>query len=184
MRKASVKVGGVYASKVSNSVVPVRLDEESPHGGWNATNMNTGRNVRIKSAQRLRGPWQEGKAAQQATGPRTGAQGAKKSARTAKDAKVQKKATVAKTGGKGKMSGLDAAAKVLGDATEPLSCRQMVEQMLAQKLWATAGKTPAATIYAAILLEIRAKGDAARFRKVERGRFTLATDTQTKAQDD
>jgi hypothetical protein len=50
----------------------------------------------------------------------------------------------------------------------------MVERMLATGMWTTGGKTPAATIYAAIIREIAAKGDQARFRKVERGKFTLA----------
>jgi len=47
----------------------------------------------------------------------------------------------------------------------------MVEKMLADGLWKTGGKTPAATIYAAILREVRAKGKDARFRKTGRGQF-------------
>ena len=73
-----------------------------------------------------------------------------------------------------KIGGLDAALQVLRDAGEPLSCKTMVERMLAQGLWQTNGKTPAATIYAAILREISTKGDASRFRKTGRGQFTLA----------
>jgi len=71
-------------------------------------------------------------------------------------------------------SRLDAAAKVLGEAGEPLNTKDMVERMLAKGLWKTGGKTPAATIYAAIIREIAVKGDKARFRKVERGKFELA----------
>jgi len=71
-------------------------------------------------------------------------------------------------------SGLDAAAQVLADAKEPLGAKEMVERMLAQGLWQTGGKTPSATIYAAIIREIAAKGSDARFRKVERGKFALA----------
>ncbi len=73
-----------------------------------------------------------------------------------------------------RMSGLDAAAQVLGEAQKPLSAGQMVERMLAKNLWSTGGKTPAATIYAAIIREIATRGDASRFRKVERGKFALA----------
>lgn len=71
-------------------------------------------------------------------------------------------------------SGLDAAAKVLADAREPLKTKEMVARMLAKGLWQTKGKTPAATIYAAIIREIATKGSEARFRKVERGKFELA----------
>ena len=73
-----------------------------------------------------------------------------------------------------KRGGLEAAAEVLRQAGEPLSCQVMVERMLAQGLWQTGGKTPAATIYAAILREITTKGSASRFRKTDRGRFALA----------
>ena len=73
----------------------------------------------------------------------------------------------------GKMSGLDAAAKVLADANEPLDTKTMVERMIGQGLWTTGGKTPAATIYAAIIREISVKGDASRFVKADRGKFEL-----------
>lgn len=55
MKKNEVKVGETYLAKVSDKVVPVRLDAENPRGGWDATNMATNKKVRIKSAQRLRG---------------------------------------------------------------------------------------------------------------------------------
>ncbi len=73
-----------------------------------------------------------------------------------------------------KPGGLDAAVQVLTEAKEPMNCKVMVERMLAKGLWQTNGKTPAATIYAAILREITTKGDASRFRKTDRGRFALA----------
>ena len=79
----------------------------------------------------------------------------------------------AKAPGK-KMSALDAAAKVLGQSKEPLTTKVMVEKMSAKGFWSSpGGKTPHATLYAAILREIQKKGVDARFRKVERGRFEL-----------
>ena len=74
----------------------------------------------------------------------------------------------------GKLSGLDAAAKVLAETGKPMTTAKMVELMLEDGLWETSGKTPVATIYAAIIREIAAKGDASRFRKVDRGKFELA----------
>ncbi len=74
----------------------------------------------------------------------------------------------------GKMSALDAAAKVLGQSKEPLNTKAMIEQMAAKKYWTSPeGKTPHATLYSAILREIRDKGKEARFKKVDRGQFTL-----------
>jgi hypothetical protein len=72
---------------------------------------------------------------------------------------------------KDKMSGLDAAAKVLAEAGEPMRCKEIVDTMIAKRYWTTNGKTPAATIYAAILREIQKKGKDARFKKTDRGLF-------------
>jgi len=96
--------------------------------------------------------------------------------RSASKAETKRKAPAKhkKLSGPRGTSGLDAAAKVLADAGEPMNCKAIVERMLAKGLWKTNGKTPAATIYAAMIREIAKKGNVARFRKVERGKFTLA----------
>ena len=57
MKKENVKLGCVYACKVSGEVQPVRLDKENPHGGFDGMNMRTRKSVRVKSTQRLRGLW-------------------------------------------------------------------------------------------------------------------------------
>ena len=79
-----------------------------------------------------------------------------------------------KTKSDGKLSVLDAAAQVLKQSREPMNCQQIVEKMLAQKLWSTGGKTPAATLSSALLREITSKGKDSRFQKKDRGLFSLA----------
>ena len=96
----------------------------------------------------------------------------KKAPKTAKATKAKKAATPAKADKP--MSGLDAAAKVLSASKEPMSAKQIVEIMLAKGMWKTSGATPWATIYAAMIREIAAKGKDARFKKTDRGRFTAA----------
>ena len=72
-----------------------------------------------------------------------------------------------------KVSALDAAAQVLAAAKEPMNTRQMIEAMAAKGLWTSpGGKTPHATLYAAMLREIKTKGTDARFVKTERGKFS------------
>ena len=72
----------------------------------------------------------------------------------------------------GKMSALDAAAKVLGEAGEPMTTGAMIDAMATKGYWTSpGGKTPSATLYAAILREINTKGDEARFTKTDRGLF-------------
>jgi len=192
MKKQDVKVGETYRVKVSGSVADVRITGENPHGGWDGINVLTNRKVRIKSPQRLRGksPARPGgkrivakaeyeaeakREAKAATG-NAAPTGAKKAKKATQDAKPAGKRDTGERAAKGakRPSGLDAAAQVLADADEPLSVKEIVALALGRKLWQTSGKTPAATIYAAIIREIATKGDAARFRKVARGRFELA----------
>lgn len=121
-----------------------------------------------------------------------------KTPRAAKGARGGNKATAAKgspTGGSGgrggrgaksgkggkppakpkRLSALDAASKVLAESDRPLRALDMIEVMHAQGLWSSpGGKTPEATLYAAITREIAAKGTDARFQKVDRGMFTSA----------
>jgi len=72
------------------------------------------------------------------------------------------------------LSQMAAAARVLGQAGEPMNCKAMVEAMTKKGLWSSpAGKTPAATLYAALLRHIREKGKEAEFKKVGPGQFAL-----------
>lgn len=73
-----------------------------------------------------------------------------------------------------KLSQVEAAIQVLAKAGEPMNCKAMVEAMTAQGLWASpGGATPDATLYSSILRDLR-KGKDARFKKTDRGHFTLA----------
>ncbi len=82
-----------------------------------------------------------------------------------------KKATARKQAPQ-KMSALDAAAKVLSESKQPLRSGELIEQMAAQGYWKSpGGKTPAATLYAALIREINIKGQDARFKKTGRGLF-------------
>ena len=62
---------------------------------------------------------------------------------------------------------------MLAEATEPMASKEIVEAAMALG-WTTSGKTPHATLYAAMTREIAAKGKDARFVKVDRGRFAAA----------
>lgn len=54
--KINVKIGGKYKAKVGGFNTTVTILRESPTKGWYARNERTGREVYIRSAQRLRGP--------------------------------------------------------------------------------------------------------------------------------
>jgi hypothetical protein len=72
------------------------------------------------------------------------------------------------------LSALEAAAKVLGETGQAMSCPELITAMAAQGYWQSPkGRTPAATLYSALLRELQTKGEQARFVKVGRGKFAL-----------
>jgi hypothetical protein len=96
-----------------------------------------------------------------------------KATKATKQEKVQPKRAKANEGKK--LSALDAAAKVLGETRQPMSCRELVDQMAAKGYWTNpGGATPWSTLNAAIAREIKVKGADSRFVKAERGRFARA----------
>jgi vancomycin resistance protein YoaR len=73
-----------------------------------------------------------------------------------------------------KFSALDAAAKVLGETGLTMSCPEMIAAMAEKGYWSSPhGRTPAATLYSALLRELQTKGAQARFVKTDRGKFAL-----------
>jgi hypothetical protein len=95
---------------------------------------------------------------------------------------TKKNATVAKPAAKKskpadkKLSQIEAAIIILGKSKEAMNCKAMVEAMQAAGLWSSpGGATPEATLYASILRELNTKGKDARFKKTERGHFTLVS---------
>jgi len=154
MQNEEIKISKVYAMKVGKNTAGVRIMSEHKDGGWVGVNINTNKELIIRSADRLIGLYQvkneKPKAAK--TEP----------IKDAKPTKVKK------------LGGLLAAFMVLADAKEPLGCQELVKRMIDQGMWKTGGKTPASTIYSAILREIKEKGTESRFTKTERGKFTVA----------
>jgi len=79
-------------------------------------------------------------------------------------------------------SAINAAAQVLASAKSPMNCRDLIAEMAKRRLWVSpGGKTPAATLNAAILREIKTRGAAARFRKVGRGLFEATKNVASNA---
>jgi hypothetical protein len=95
------------------------------------------------------------------------------SKKPAASAKATKKPVTKSVATKAKrLSALDAAAKILVDAGTPMNAKEMIESMAKKGLWTSpGGRTPHATLYAAILREIAVKGKEARFKKTDRGHF-------------
>jgi len=54
MKKSEVEIGGKYKARVSRNIVTVQILRTSAAKGWIALNLDTGREVYIKTAARLR----------------------------------------------------------------------------------------------------------------------------------
>ena len=149
MKKNEVKVGGMYVAMVSDKLVTVRIDSTHSKGGWNATNTATGKRIRIKSAQRLRGV--AGGRGKKSETP----EASEAAVATDEKAKSPNKAATGKAkskkadGGQNpkRVSALDAAAQVLAQAERPMRAQELIAAMAQQGLWSSpAGKTPHATL--------------------------------------
>lgn len=67
----------------------------------------------------------------------------------------------------------EAAIKVLSQVGRPLSAQEITEQILSQGLWRTEGKTPAATVAAALYTDMKQQGDQSPFVRVAPQTFGL-----------
>jgi hypothetical protein len=166
--KRTIEIGKVYSAKVSGTFLPMRITASLGHGRYEGVSMTNGKPVKtctdaIKDNGQTPEQWQAKRTPKEDAAPAP--------APAAKAGKV--KAEKAKEKKERKPGGLDAAVTVLAEAGKPMNTADMVKRMLETGLWQTNGKTPAATIYAAIIREIAVKGSAARFRKTERGHFEL-----------
>ena len=70
-----------------------------------------------------------------------------------------------------KMSGLEAAHKVLIEEARPMKVREITELAQERGYCDLPGLTPSATISSAIQQDIKAKGEASRFIKTDKGMF-------------
>jgi hypothetical protein len=173
--KRKVEIGQVYSAKVGGSFVAVRADKSLGHGRYEGVTMRpegTGPKVKfctdaVRGEGMSQEQWRERHAPKQHDLPMPSA------AEVAQYQAKGKRSRAVKETGDRKPSGLDAAVRVLREAGTPLGCGDMVKTALEKGYWQTGGKTPAATIYAAIITEIAKKGAASRFRKTGRGMFEL-----------
>jgi len=76
------------------------------------------------------------------------------SSKTKTKAKAKAKGKQRETKGQdGQLSCLNAAAKVLAEKGEPMTCKEMIEAMASKGYWTTpGGKTPHATLYTAVTM--------------------------------
>jgi hypothetical protein len=160
----------------------VKVVGKDAAGGKGQSNGKSGRDGKSKGKTKGKAKGKAERRAQTAAAPEpespaseaAAPQPAPAKAETPKKSRRQQSAEGAK-----KLSALDAAAQVLAKARTAMNCQELVQAMAEQGLWTSpGGKTPAATLYSAILRELQTKGNDARFKKSERGKFEAANSKQ------
>ena len=161
------KAGDRAYTKVGRNLVEVRVKAKT-ETGWTVTT-RTGRTLAVRSLEAVPGA---AAGIASAGTPKAAAKAAKAAAKAAPMAAPKTEAAAVPKKG---LSLLNAAATVLERSGEAMPVRAMIEEAKASGLWTpTGGKTPAQTLYSAIIREIKDKGGASRFRKDGRGRFSFA----------
>jgi HB1, ASXL, restriction endonuclease HTH domain len=164
--KKNIRVGGRSSAQVSGDAAPgagaAKVEPGANPGAEDATVANVppqraARAIRVIGAKPAPAPEAPVVVAAGSPVPPKAKKGAK--AQAPKQAKPKR------------MSGLDACARVLAESKEPMGAKAMVEQALKRGLWKSGGKTPEATVYAAIIRDIAARGRESRFKKAARGLF-------------
>jgi len=168
MRLENVQVGETYTLKVGKNVVQVTVKSVDEKGKIAVTTAG-GKTLTVADAGRL---------AVHHTNAPTAAKGAKTKAAAPKATKAARGRNVGQKGAPkpptAKEGSLMAAAiKVMKAADKPMRPADVVETVLAKKLWTSKGKTPGATLAAAIMREIARKGSLSRFKKTGPGLYAL-----------
>ena len=170
MKASEIKIGAVYRTTIRKKEAPVRIDKKHEEVGWVGTNLNTHRTVHIKDTEKIRERVED---AAESTATPAPVGRAKKRLSKKERAASRSESQADPSAETKKVGCLDAAVQVLAKAGKPMTSGQMMERILDLGLWTTVGRTPAATLYSAILREIQRKGKTARFVRAERGMFAL-----------
>jgi hypothetical protein len=179
MMNAKIEIGKVYSAKVGGAYVAVQVQKSLGHGRYEGVGPKSGEAYKF-STDVVRG---EGMTLEDWTAKHAPVENGLPVPEAGEAAPPTPKAKMGRKP-KGepkerKPSGLDAAVRVLREAGKPMKIDEVVKAALEKGYWQTSGKTPAGTIYAAIIREIAAKGTESRFRRAE---VQTTTDGQTKTE--
>jgi len=181
MKNEKISLGQCWMVRLSKYDLCVRLESRDPDGGWIARVMSHGRKVKIKSVSQLlyRCDRSEIYAVAEETKPNRRSRAVvppKAESIPRKPLLKKEKVIVEKEIPQKPLSALsllDAAAVVLRKSQSALSTREIIVLVVERKLWEPTGATPWATLNAALNREIQENGMLSRFRKKERGKYSL-----------
>ncbi len=185
MNASEVRLGQCYFAQLSERSTQVRIERPAPGGGWIARVLSHGKHAKIKDASQLLRRCDEEEIAAVVRGREPHRRSCVEPVTELppfvfenKDGEILatpppvKRIKIAEPPPES-MSLLDAAAYVLKAAKKPLSTREIVALVIAQRLWTPSGSTPHASLHAAISRDIVNNGEKSRFQKATRGLFNI-----------
>ncbi len=175
MDESEITIGTSYVTRIGRNEVSVRVVGYDAETGW-LVETPSGKQMTIRDAGRFLAP-----AVQAETLPEPAETNAGTPAEPetppaeVEQAAAKPEPAAAKPAKAPRPSLLNAAADILRDSAQAMGCSDIVKVAAESGRWTPpkAGKTPAATLSAAIGKEIKTKGDASRFQKVGPGKFSF-----------
>lgn len=174
-----VEVGKVYSVRVGGAFVAARADKGLGHGRYEGLTVRpdgTGAKVTFRT-EAVRGGGVTEEEWRKKHTPQANDLPVPPRGEAAVPARARRAGRPAKASAPRKPSGLDAAVRVLRERGRPMKVDEIVKVAIEKGYWSTNGKTPAATVYAAIIREIASRKAEARFARAageERGLFELS----------
>jgi hypothetical protein len=181
-----IRPGQFYLARFTKNELLVRIEEVAPQGGWIARVLSHGRKVKIKAVSQIIHACDENGIALVAdeTIPnrRSTALPPVACTNNVNCAKELPKPPAIEHPVPCPMPNqpteqftlLDATAMILRERRKPMTTRELVDAIVAERLWTPSGKTPWLTLHSALTRDMESKGSRSRFAKSqERGKFTL-----------
>lgn len=173
-----MKIGQCYVAKFTKVEMPVRIESVETNGVWKARSLTHGRIVFVKNESQILRECSESDLVMYAKTTMPNRRSRRQP--PAPTLAIETPVTPRERKPKAKrpnvpeysMTALDAAYRVLVETKRPLNSQEIVDMALKKKYHRSSGATPANTINAAMLREIKKLGEKARFVKTGRGTFT------------
>jgi hypothetical protein len=177
----TIRLGQCWVARLSKCEIVVRLEEDSPKGGWTARSLSHGRQVWIRNAEQLIYQCDANgiQIVADETEPNrrsTAMMPILKGQANDTTLPVREPLHVKRQASKPVQAStlLDAAIIVLRERRQGMSTKEIIEVVLEKGLWTPSGKTPWLTLHTALSREIESKGASSRFKKGKhRGQFLL-----------
>ena len=186
METKNIKLGQVYVAETVKGEIPVRLEHLHPKGGWTARALTHGRKLQIKEESQLlflctdeevRGIAQGvlPKRRSKIQGPvyREPIVAIGEDGKAKPPVKKVKRPPVKRVVILTRMNLLDAAHRVLSETKKAMTTREIVAACAEKQYWVSNAATPHQTLNAALNRDIQVGAAQSRFKKTERGYYSL-----------